>query len=58
MKKFIITIAPFCIVLFILMWFSWGMEGVLAFFGAVLFIVFLMVLFIKWAKFVDKHFGD
>jgi hypothetical protein len=40
------------------MWFSWGLKGVFAFFGAVLFIVALAFGFTKWENFVDKHFND
>ena len=58
MKKFLITISPLCVVLFILMWISWGLKGVLAFFGAILFIVVVGVLFTKWIDFVDKHIKD
>lgn len=58
MKKFLITIFPLCVVLFVLMWISWGLKGVLAFFGAVIFITVLAVLFTKWMMFVDKHVKD
>ena len=58
MKKFLITISPLCMVLFALMWFSWGLKGAFAFFGAVLFIVALALGFAKWMKFVDKHIKD
>jgi len=37
---------------------SWGLKGVLAFFGAILFIVVVGVLFTKWIDFVDKHIKD
>ena len=58
MKKFLITIAPPCIVLFVLMWISWGLKGVLAFFGAILFFVALAFGFAKWVEFVDRHIKD
>ena len=58
MKKFLITIAPLCVVLFVLMWITWGQKGVLAFFGAVLYAVVLALGFAKWIKFVDKHIKD
>ena len=58
MKKFLITTAPFCVVLFVLMWISWGLKGVLAFFGAMLFFVALSFGFSKWVEFVDKHIKD
>lgn len=58
MKKFLITISPFCVVLFALMWFSWGLKGAFAFFGAVLFVVAVAILLAKWMEFVDKHVKD
>ena len=58
MKKFLITIAPLCAILFALMWFSWGLKGAFAFFGAVLFTVALVFGLVKWMDFVDKHIKD
>ncbi len=58
MKKFLITISPLCVVLFALMWFSWGLKGAFAFFGAVLFVVAVAILLAKWMEFVDKHIKD
>ena len=58
MKKFLITIAPFIVLLFLCMWFLWGLEGVLAFFGIVLFTVALVFGLVKWMDFVDKHIKD
>jgi hypothetical protein len=55
MKRFLILISPLCVVLFILMWISWGLKGALAFFGVVLFIVALIFGLAKWMEFVDKH---
>lgn len=58
MKKFLIAIAPFVILLFLVMLFLWGLEGVLAFFGIVLFTVALVFGAFRWADFVDKHIKD
>ncbi len=58
MKKFLITISPLCAILFVLMWISCGLKCVLAFFGAMLFIVALAFGFAKWIEFVDKHIKD
>lgn len=58
MKKFLITIAPLCVVLFVLMWISWGMKGVLAFFGIAIFVAALVFGLAKWMDFVDKHVKD
>ena len=58
MKKFLISISPLCAVLFVLMWISWGLKGVLAFFCALLFVVALLFGLNKWMEFVDKHIKD
>ena len=58
MKKFLITITPLCVLLFVFMWISWGLKGVLEFFGITLFAVALVFGFAKWMEFVDKHIKD
>lgn len=58
MKKFLITIAPIVILLFLLMWILWGLKGMLAFFGAMLFVAALAFGLVKWMDFVDKHIKD
>ena len=58
MKKFLILISPLCVVLFVLMWVSWGLKGSLAFFSAIPFTVALAFGFVKWIEFVDKHIKD
>jgi hypothetical protein len=58
MKKFLITITPLCVVLFVLMWISLGLKGVLTFFGTILFVVVLVFGLVKWMDFVDKHIID
>ena len=58
MKKFLITIFPLFVVLFILMWISMGLKGVLAFFVTVLYIIALAFGTVKWMDFVDKHIKD
>lgn len=58
MKKFLITISPVCVILFVLMWLSLGLKGALIFIGLVLFIVVLTFGFAKWVDFVDKHIKD
>jgi len=58
MKKFLITIAPFVILVFLVMVFLWGLKGVLAFFGEVLFVFALVFGIAKWIEFVDKHIKD
>jgi hypothetical membrane protein len=58
MKKFLIAIAPLCVVLFVLMWVSWGLKGALEFFGVVPFAVAVVIFLVKWMEFVDKHIKD
>lgn len=55
MKKLLIIILPFCVLLFALMWILCGLKNTLAFFGAGLFAVALVFGFVKWMEFVDKH---
>ena len=57
MKKFLITISPICAILFICMWISWGLEGILVLFCVALAYVFAFG-FAKWVEFVDKHIKD
>ena len=58
MKKFLITIFPLCVIMFIIMWISWGLKGVLVFFGAATSVIVVGVLQAKWMMFVDKHVKD
>lgn len=58
MKKFLIAISPLCALLFILMWISCGLKDALLSFGAILLIIALILGFIKWMEFVDKHIKD
>ena len=58
MKKFLITISPICVILFVAMLISWGLEGTFIFFGALLFITVVAILPAKWMEFVDKHIKD
>ena len=58
MKKFLIAIAPFVILLSLVSLFLWGLNGVLVFFGEVLFVVALVFVVNKWIDFIDKHIKD
>lgn len=58
MKKFLITVAPFVILLFLTMLYLWGLKGVLAFFGVMLATVALTFGLYKWVDFVDEHIKD
>ena len=58
MKKFLIAISPLCALLFILMWISCGLKDALLSFGAILLIIALILGFIKWMEFIDKHIKD
>lgn len=58
MKKLLIIISPICVVLFVLMWISSGLEGALTFFREMLFIVAFAFGFAKWIEFVEKHIKD
>ena len=58
MKKFIVSILPIIVLLFLLIWFSWGLEGALVSSAAVLFSILLVQIIMIWVKFVDKHIKD
>ena len=58
MKKFLIAISPFCAMLFVLMLNSCGLKDALLSFGAILLIIALILGFIKWMEFIDKHIKD
>lgn len=58
MKKFLITIFPILIVLFIIIWIPFGLECAVVYIGVVLSILIFGALSIKWAEFVDKHIKD
>ncbi len=58
MKKVLIIIAPLCVLLFVLMWISWGLKGVFTFFAAVMLIIVVIVMLTKWIELVDKHIKD
>ena len=58
MKKFLIAIVPFVILLSLVSLFLWGLNGVLVFFGEVLFVVALVFVVNKWIDFIDKHIKD
>ena len=58
MKKFLIIISPICVVLFVVMWISWGLKGAFMFFGTMLFIAASTFGLVKWIDFVNKHIKD
>ena len=58
MKKFLIIISPICVVLFVVMWISWGLKGALMFFGTMLLIAASTFGLEKWIYFVNKHIKD
>lgn len=58
MKKILITIAPLCVILFVIILISWGLKGAFAFLGVLLFIIVITIFLVKWVEFVDKHIKD
>ena len=57
MKKILISIFPICALLFVLLWISSGLNGVLILFAVLLSIVTAFG-FAKWVEFVDEHIKD
>lgn len=58
MKKLLIAISPICVVLVILMGISWGFKSLFVFIIALFFTIAIVIFFVKWAEFVDKHIKD
>ena len=58
MKKFLIAIAPFVILLFLFMLFLWGLKSTLEFFCVLLFNVALIFGSYKWWEFADEYIKE
>ena len=59
MKKFLIFILPIIVIIGIVLWYFFGIDGMLMTIGTVLLCVLLFVfLVVKWNEFVDKNIKD
>ena len=59
MKKFLIFILPIIVIIGIVLWYFFGIDGMLMTIGTVLLAVLLFVfLVVKWNEFVDKNIKD
>lgn len=59
MKKFLIFILPIIVFIGIVLWYLFGLDGMLMTIGTVLLAVLLFVFFVvKWNEFVDKNIKD
>lgn len=59
MKKFLIFILPIIVIIGIVLWYFFGLDGMLMTIGTVLLSVLLFVfLVVKWNEFVDKNIKD
>lgn len=59
MKKFLIFILPIIVIIGIVLWYFFGIDGMLMTIGTVLLVVLLFVfLVVKWNDFVDKNIKD
>lgn len=59
MKKFLIFILPIIVIIGIVLWYFFGIDGMLMTIGTVLLVVLLFVfLVVKWNEFVDKNIKD
>ena len=54
-KKLLIYMLPLYVILFPLLWISWGLEGILAFISAIIFLLIILKGLVIWINFVDKH---
>ena len=59
MKKFLIFILPIIVIIGIVLWYFFGIDGMLMTIGTVLLVVLLFVfLVVKWNEFVDMNIKD
>ena len=59
MKKVLIFILPIIVIIGIVLWYFFGLDGMLITIGTVLLVVLLFVfLVVKWNEFVDKNIKD
>ena len=59
MKKVLIFILPIIAIIGIVLWYFFGLDGMLMTIGTVLLVVLLFVfLVVKWNEFVDKNIKD
>ena len=59
MKKFLIFILPIIVIIGIVLWYFFGLDGMLMTIGTVLLVVLMFVFFVvKWNEFVDKNIKD
>ena len=55
MKKILIASSPLFAAMFVLVWILVGLKDALIFIGALLLMMVLGGIFVKWMKFVDEH---
>ena len=58
MKKFLLSIFPLCVILFVLFWLSFGLKFALTLFGLMLLIAVLAFGFGMWLDFVEEYIKD
>lgn len=59
MKKFLIFILPIIVIIGIVLWYFFGIDGMLMTIGTVLLVVLMFVFcVVKWNEFVDKNIKD
>ena len=58
MKKFLITLSPWVLVLLITMYVVHGIVGVALMTGSLVLFAIVFYLFYKWLEFIDNKFED
>lgn len=59
MKKLLIFVLPIIVIIGIVLWYFFGLDGMVMTIGTVLLVVLLFVFFVvKWNEFVDKNIKD
>ena len=46
---------PLYVILFPLLWISWGLKGILAFISGIICFLIILKGLVIWINFVDKH---
>lgn len=59
MKKLLIFILPIIVIIGIVLWYSFGFDGMVMTIGTVLFVIlFFVFLLVKWIEFIERNIKD
>ena len=59
MMKLLLFILPIIVIIGIVLWYSFGFDGMVMTIGTVLFVIlFLAFLLVKWIEFIERNIKD